>query len=97
MSRDFQTVVDVVCVGVRLSRSAVEAAELAVGVTDICRIEMAVDVEVCRAAVSSPSCRVGQFTQCGEIVRGVKRDAVIERQPFAVRDYLLNQLQFFVM
>src|SRR6185369_14668634 len=60
---DFQTVVDIVCVSVGLPRCAVETAKLAISVTDVCRIEMSIDVEVGRAAMSLASHDVGQLPE----------------------------------
>src|SRR3989442_6084444 len=42
-----QTVIDVMCVGVRLPRCAVKPAEFAIGVADIGRIEVAVHAVIC--------------------------------------------------
>src|SRR6185503_20697610 len=72
--RYFQTVVDVVCVSVGLSRRAIETAKFAIGVTDIRRIEMSIDVEIGRAAMSSSSHDVGQLSESGKIVGGVERE-----------------------
>ena len=63
LSGDTQRIFDVVRVSVWLTRRAKEAAELAVNITNIRGIEMAIDVEVSRAAVSLPPHRVGQFAQ----------------------------------
>jgi len=64
-----QAVVDVVRVSVRLARSSIEAAKLAVDVTDVSWIEMTVDVEVSDFPVSLPSDCVGEFAEPGQIVR----------------------------
>ena len=93
----FQAIVDVVCVGVWLSRSAIEAAEFAVGVADICRVEMPVNVEVGRAAVPSPSHEVCKFTECGKVVSGLQSDAVSKGEPFSRRDALSYLVQLFVV
>jgi hypothetical protein len=97
LGRDFQTVVDIVCVSVGLPRGAVEAAKLAVGVTDICRIEVSIDIEVGRATVSSSADYVGQLTETRQIVRGVEHQTIFKRETFAARDEFLNLVQFVVM
>ena len=59
LSGDAKGIFDVVRVSIRLARRAKEAAELAVNVANIRRIEMTIDVEVSRAAVFLPPHRVG--------------------------------------
>src|SRR5437588_12834243 len=68
LSGDLQRIVDVVRVSVRLARRAIEAAELAVDVTNIRRIEMPIDVEVSGAPVLLTAHRVGEFAQRIQIV-----------------------------
>jgi len=97
LSGNFQTVIDVVCVGVRLSGSTEEAAELAIGVTDVCRIEMAIDIEVGRAAVSSSSHDIGQFAESRQIVSGIKRDSVCEGEPFAICNACCYLVESFIV
>ena len=58
-----QAVVDVMRVGVGLSRRAIKAAKLAVGVTNIRRIEVPIDVEISGAAVLAAANAVGEFAQ----------------------------------
>src|SRR5215212_1545904 len=94
---NFQTVIDIVCVGVWLSRSAIEAAKLAIGVADVCRIEMPVNVEVSRAAMSLPSHEVRQFAECGKIVGCVQSDAIGEGESISGRDALSYLVQVFVV
>ena len=77
-SGDAQTVVDIVRVSVRLSRRAEETAELAIDITDVRRIEVAIDVEVARAAMLLPAHRVRQFAERVQVVGVEKRDAVIK-------------------
>ena len=59
LSGDAQRIVDVVRVSIGLTRRAKEAAELAINVANVRRIEMAIDVEVSRASVLLPPHRVG--------------------------------------
>ena len=65
-------------ISARLPRRAIEPAELAIDVANIGRIEMAVNVEICRAAVLRASHRVSKLAQAIEIVSGEQRDAVFE-------------------
>ena len=83
---DFQTVVDVVCVSIWLAWRAKETAKLAVGVTNVCGVEMAIDVEVSRTAVSSPAFAIRKFAECGKIRSRIQRDAIVERESFSSRD-----------
>src|SRR5687767_15884424 len=62
LRRDFQTVVDVVRVRVGLARRAKEPAELAIRVTDVSRIQVAIDVEISGASVPPSANRIGEFT-----------------------------------
>src|ERR1700687_5356460 len=48
---DAQAVIDVMRVSIRLTRRAIKPAELAVYVTNVCRIEMTIYVEISRAPV----------------------------------------------
>ena len=92
-----QAIVDVMRVGVRLSWSAIEAAKFAVGVTDIRWIQMPIDVEVSRTAVSPPSHDVRQFAECGKIVSGIKSDAIGKGETLSGRDALGYLVKVFVV
>src|SRR5947207_11218378 len=83
LAGDLQRIIDVVRVSVRLARSAIEAAELAVDVANIRRIEMPIDVEVSGAAVLLSTNCVGEFAQRVEVFGMEKSEAVIERQTLA--------------
>src|SRR5437763_1277683 len=83
LSGDLQRIVDVVRVSVRLARRAIEAAELAVDVANIRRIEMPIDVEVSGAAVLLSTHYIGQLAERVQVVGMEKGEAVIERQTLA--------------
>ena len=76
LTRDAQGIVDVVRIGIRLTRRAKETTELAIGITDIRRIEMPIDVEVRRPAMLLSSRGVGKFAQRVEIVSAEESYAV---------------------
>jgi hypothetical protein len=65
-------------VGIRLPRRAEEAAKFAIGVTDIRRIEMSIDVEVRGAPVPLPSHYVCQLSESRQIVSSIKSHTVFE-------------------
>ena len=94
---DFQTVVDVVRVSIRLARRAKEPAKLSIGVTDVRRVQVAIDVEVRGAPVTSTTHEVGEFTERRQIVGRIKRDAVFERESFTGVNARCNLVEFFVV
>ena len=63
-----QRIIYVVRVGIRLARRAKEAAEFAIDVTDIRRIEMTIDIEISRASVLSSTNCISEFAQPIQIV-----------------------------
>ena len=85
------------CIGVRLTRRAEEAAELAVDIADVCRVEVTVDVEICRASVPRATDGVGEFAQRVEIICVKESDAVVERETFAGSDLGADVVQFVVV
>ena len=69
LTGDAQRIIDVVRVGVRLARCAKETAELAIDIADVCRIEMAIDVEISRTSMFPSPNRVGEFAERIKILR----------------------------
>src|SRR5690242_840858 len=90
LRRDLQTVVDVVCISVRLSRGAKEAAKLAVGITNVGRVEVPVDVEIRGATVTPASDRIGEFAERRQVGCFIKRNAIVERETFSRKRALRN-------
>ena len=97
LSGNAQRVVNVVRVSIRLARRAKEAAELAVHITNVCRIEMTIDVEVCRPSMHSPTHGVRQLAKRVEIVRIEERNAVIERKLLSGLYLGANVIQFSIV
>jgi hypothetical protein len=93
LSRDPQRVVDVMSIGVGLTRRAKETAELAIDITDVCRIEVTIDVEISRPAMFSAPYGIGKFTQRVEIVCGKEGYAIFERKTFAVINFRANVIK----
>src|SRR6185503_9603999 len=60
--------VNVVCISICLTRSTVETAKLTVGIADIRRIEMTVDVEISYFAVLVAAYFVCQFSESWKII-----------------------------
>src|SRR6478672_2368495 len=73
-----QAVVNVMRVGVGLSRCAIKAAKLAVGVANIRRIEVAVNIEISGAAMLAAANAVGEFAQGRQVVGCEQSDAVFK-------------------
>src|SRR5215471_3955226 len=97
LSGDAQGIFNIMGIGVGLPRRAEEAAELAIDVADVRRVEMTVDVKVCRASMLPSAHRVSEFAQGVEII-GVKEcDAVLEREAFAGPDLGADVVQFGVV
>jgi hypothetical protein len=80
LTGDAQRILDVVRVRVRLPRRPKESAELTINVTDVRRIKVTIDVEICGAAVLLAAHCVRQFAETIQIVGAEKRDAVFERK-----------------
>src|SRR5258708_33755067 len=77
LARDAQGIFDVVRVSVRLARRAVEPAEFAINVADVRGIEMAVVVEVKRAAMLLPGGGVWGVFPKAWIVRRGKSESLV--------------------
>ena len=90
LSRDAERVVDVVRIGVGLSRRAKEATELTINIADVRWIEMTIDVEVSRAPVLRSPDGVGKFAQRVEIVGGEQSNAVFQGKAFAIIYFRAN-------
>jgi len=84
LTGEAQRIVYVVRVGTGLARCPKEAAELAVNVTDIRRIEMPINVEISRTSVSLPANSVREFTKRVQISCIEERNALLESESFAV-------------
>ena len=74
-------------VSARLSRGTIEAAELAIDIANVRRVEMPVHIEVRVPAVLLPAHEIGQFTQRGQIVGREKCQPICEREPLAASDF----------
>ena len=55
------------------------------------------DVVSKAAAVTPATDCVGEFTECGEIVSRIERDAVVERESFAGDGSIGDHIQFVVV
>src|SRR5262249_55907941 len=97
LARDFQAVVDVVCVSARLSGRTIEPAKFTVGVANVRWIQMAVNIEVRGATVPPASLEIGEFAECGKIAGGVKCDAVVKGESFSSGDARRDVVKFFVV
>ncbi len=78
LAGDFETVLDVMGVCVRLSGCAVEPTEFAVNVTDIGWIEMSIDIEIGRCTVKAASDSIGQLPQRRQIGCSIQCHAIVE-------------------
>jgi hypothetical protein len=78
LTGDAQLIVDVVRVSVRLPRRAKEAAELAVDITDVRRIEVTIDVEVGRAAMLSAAHSVRQLAERVQVISIEEGEAILK-------------------
>ena len=87
LTGDAQRIIQVVRVRTRLARCPKESAELAVNVTDVRRIEVTIDIEISRASVLLPTNRIGEFAERVKVIRIKERNAILEREPFAVLDF----------
>ena len=78
--------------GVRLgiAHALAEGAQPATGHAHVGGVDMAVDVEIGGVAVQPFAHQVRQVAQAQNVVGAVKRDAVIERQPFAGFHFAAN-------
>jgi hypothetical protein len=84
-------------VGIGFSWGSEKPTELAIGVTDICWIEMPVDVEVRDPTVSSAPNHIGEFAERWQIVSGIKIYTINERQSLAVQSAVRDANQFFIV
>src|SRR3989442_13874146 len=94
LAGDAQRIIDVVRVSIRLARRAKEAAELTIDITDVCGIEMTVDIEICRAPMSPAADCVRQLAKRIQILRAKQSDAVVERKALAGLNLGANLVQF---
>ncbi len=69
-----------------MSRTAIKAAEFAVGDTDIRVIKVPVDVVIRRQPVLAAADGVGQLAKSIEVGGVVERKAIVKAEPFAVFD-----------
>src|SRR6266436_3219811 len=67
---DAQAVINIMCVGIRLTRRAIKPAKLAIDVTNVCRIKVAIYIEVSRATVLAATNAVSKFAQPRQVVSG---------------------------
>ena len=67
---DPKAVVNVVCIGIRLARRAIEAAEFTIRIANVGRIEVAIDVEIGGSPVLLSPYAIGQLSQRRQIVSG---------------------------
>ena len=91
LTRDAQGIIDVVRVGIGLARSAKEAAEFAVDIANVRRIEMTIDIEISRAAMLLSTNSVREFTKRIQISCIEECNAVLERESLSGR-YLARNL-----
>ena len=71
------------CVRTLLPGAFVEAAEFAIGDTDVGVVEMPIDVVIGRQAVLSPPDRVSQLPDGVKVGGAIKRDAFVKCEAFA--------------
>src|SRR6266849_3171089 len=94
---DPQAIVDVMRVGIGLTRRAIEPAKLAIDVTNVCRIEVAIYIEVSSATVLAATNAVSEFTKPRQVVSGKQSDAVCERETLACCNFLCDRNQVLVV
>ena len=94
---DAKRIIDVVRIGVGLTRRTEEAAELAVGVTDVGRVEVPVDVVIGHAPVQAPPDGVGKAPERGHVGGRKERKPVLETEPFAGLDLVGQLVEFEVV
>ena len=87
LTGEAQRIIQVVRVGIGLPWRPKEAAEFTIDVTDVRRIEMPIDIEISRASVLLPTNRIGEFAERVKVIRIKERNAILEREPFAVLDF----------
>src|SRR6187549_4003068 len=83
---DLDGVCDRVRVRTFLARTFVKSAKLTIGDTNVCVVEMAIDVVIGGQAVTFTSNRVGQLTQSVKVGRVIKRHSLVKRKTLAVLD-----------
>ncbi len=72
LSGNTQRLDDIMCVSVCISRGAIKTAELTIGIANICRIEVPVNIKIRGAAMLLAPHYVSQFAQGREIIRCIK-------------------------
>jgi len=91
LTGDAQRIIDVVRVGIRLTRRPKEATEFAIDVTDIRRIEVTIDIEISCAPVLLPANSVREFAQRVQIIRIEERNTLLESESLSA-PYLAGNL-----
>ena len=72
------------CVRTFLSCTFVKPAELTIRNADVRMIEVTIDVVIRRQSMLASSHMIGEFAECVEVGRVVKRQAFVECQALAV-------------
>jgi hypothetical protein len=79
------------------ARRPKEPAKLAINITDIRRIKMAVDVKVSCATVQPTAHGVGKLCQCRQVVSCIKLQAIVKRKPFVALNSGSNLIQVVIV